>query len=463
MIILGTNSIKDTGYDVANSCRFATGSSAFMKKAQSGGNREKWTFSTWVKKTLKVSNSILINPIGVNIAFNSTHTLYMDVSGVGRIFETNALYRDVSAWYHIVVAFNTTDYSTVSAGQVKVYVNGVLQTFASTVNMSAGFDSGMNQSGVDLGIGRDESGDNNYADYYLAETVLIDGQQLEADQFGEFDEASGIWKPIDVSGLTFGTNGFYLDYKNSANLGNDANGGTDLTEGGLAATDQTTDTCTNNFCTSSPLIDSGVGYSEGNLDLSFGNSSQDSAGGTFGVSKGKWYWEHKIISSGNTHYIGIKSANSNLTSTSGAAGTPSMYYTNEGKKVYNASSGGSSYGSTFTDNDIIGIALDLDNSAIYFAKNGTWENSGDPTSGGTATGAAFSGTGSSDGFPSEQVYLPWIVGQTGGSAFTMTTNFGNPTFSISSGNQDADGFGNFEYAVPSGYFALCTKNLAEYG
>ena len=142
-----------------------------------------------------------------------------------------------------------------------------------------------------------------------------------------------------------------------------------------------------------------------------------------------------------------------------------MYYTNGGNKVYNASSGGSSYGNTFTDGDIIGVALDLDNNAIWFSKNGTWQNSATQTEveNGTTTNSAFSGTSSSDGFPSTQIYLPWIVGQKGGSPFTMTTNFGNPTFSISSGNSDSEGFGNFEYAVPSGFFAICTKNLAEYG
>ena len=201
-----------------------------------------------------------------------------------------------------------------------------------------------------------------------------------------------------------------------------------------------------------------------NLSLSFGNASQDNAGGTFGVSKGKWYWEHKIVSSGNTHYLGIKSADSDLNSTSGATGTPSMYYTNDGNKVYNASSGGSSYGSTFTNNDIIGIALDLDNNAIWFSKNGTWQNSATQSEieAGTTTNAAFSGTGSSDGFPSEQVYLPWIVGQTGGSAFTMTTNFGNGYFgttAVSSAGTNASGIGIFEYDVPTGYTALSTKGL----
>jgi len=449
------------GYEVANSCKFDSGSSAYMKKAQSGGNREKWTFSTWIKKTLKVANNIIINPIGVNIAFNTTHTLYMDISGVGRMFETNAVFRDPSAWYHIVVAFNTTDYSTVSAGQVKVYVNGVEQTFASTVNMSSGFDSGMNESGVDIGIGRDESGDTNYADQYLAETVLIDGQQLAATSFGEFDEDSPtIWKPIDVSGLTFGTNGFYLDYEDSSNLGNDANGGTDFTESGLAATDQTTDTPTNNFATMNPLDNFyyGATFSEGNLKLVQPSSTECYITSTIAVSSGKWYWEIKITSSGSGRdFVGIGdkvAIAADFTPFSGNSNMLSYYgYTGDSK----AGSTGTSYGDTFTTGDIIGVAMDLDNNKLYFSKNGTFQDSGDPTSGATGTGAL-----SINASPADDVWYAQFA-NIHNTASTFEANFGNPTFTISSGNADDNGYGNFEYDVPSGYYALCTKNLGEFG
>ena len=453
-IIIPANTLASGGYAVDNSCRFATGSSAYMKKAQSGGNREKWTYSTWIKKTLKVANNILINPIGVNIAFNTTHTLYMDVSGVGRIFETNALYRDVSAWYHIVVAFNTTDYSTVSAGQVKVYVNGVEQTFASTVNMSAGFDSGMNESGVDIGIGRDESGDNNYADQYLAETVLIDGQQLTPTSFGEFDEDSGIWKPIDVSGLTFGTNGFYLDFEDSANLGNDANGGTDFTEGGLAAIDQTTDTPTNNFATLNSLAN-GLTMSEGNLSVA--GASDNNTGATIGVQSGKWYWEVKDIAAKSSFGIANSANRIGTSNQSSAAGMYLIQSTGSGTWYqYTSGSFGTTSVSVHSANDILNFALDADNGKLYIGINGSYINSSNTS--------ANPATNSNPFFSSisvEEFLLPFTEMRTGGGDADF--NFGSPSFAISSGNADADGYGNFEYAVPSGYYALCTKNLAEYG
>jgi hypothetical protein len=231
----------------------------------------------------------------VNIAFNGTDTLYMDIGGIGRMFETNAVFRDVSAWYHFVIAFNTTDYSTVSAGQVKVYVNGVEQTFSSTTNMSLGYDSAVNNT-TDHTFGRDEGTDSNYANFYLSEINLIDGQQLAPTDFGEFDEDSGIWKPIAYTG-TYGTNGFFLEFKDSSALGDDTSGNTnDFTVNNLTSIDQTTDTPTNNFATLSPLWNSfnQGDLSEGNLKSSMTSGAYKTNLASFGVSQGKWYWEIKI-------------------------------------------------------------------------------------------------------------------------------------------------------------------------
>ena len=457
------------GYEVANSLRF-DGSNDYLNitSGSSPTNTKKFTVSFWLKRSeLGREQHIFGGVSAAQCYFISDDRLRFADTTSGTNYYTTQKFRDVSAWYHIVIAVDTT--LGTAGDRARIYVNGSeITAFDTETNATQNNNTAYNIGSTTYVIGRynPSQAQNYYYSGYMAEYVFIDGQQLDPTSFGEFDEDSGIWKPIDVSGLTFGNNGFYLDFENSGSLGADVSGnGNNFTVNNLTSVDQSTDTCTNNFATSNPLIDSGTGYSQGNLDLSFGNASQDNAGGTFGVSKGKWYWEHKIISSGNTHYLGIKSADSDLTSTSGASGTPSMYYTNGGKKVYNASSGGSAYGNTFSNNDIIGIALDLDNNAIWFSKNGTWQNSATQSEieAGTTTNAAFSGTGSSDGFPSEQVYLPWIVGQTGGAAFTMTTNFGSPSFSISSGNSDGNGYGNFEYSVPSGYYALNTKNLAEYG
>jgi len=438
-------------YPVANSLRFNDGSSDYLKRTNSStGNRQKWTFSTWIKRTLTGGNNdMIIYPHGgssnlLALAFNGTYTLYMDVGGVGRMFETNMLFRDPSAWYHIVVAFNTTDYSTVSAGQVKVYVNGVQQTFLSTTNMSLGFNSAMNDA-VDVGIGRDEGADNNYADHYLAETVLIDGQQLTPSSFGETDTVSGNWKPKDVSGLTFGTNGFYLQFQNSGALGTDSSGnGNNFTVNNLTSVDQSTDTPTNNFATGNPLIPSTLTYSDGNLTIQRTTSDWESTGSTLAVTQGKWYAEFKWIS-GTFTIIGVEDME--LVST---WDNQFMGYTANGRGYgwdgdARNNSSTSAFGNSFTTGDIIGVALDMDNKFVYFSKNGTFQNSGDPTSGASGTGGlSLAGT-------------EYVIGCSGYSS-TISANFGNPPYAAN-GYSDANGFGDFSYAVPTGYYALNTQNI----
>jgi hypothetical protein len=286
----------------------------------------------------------------------------------------------------------------------------------------------------------------------MAEAVLIDGSQLAADQFGEFDEDSGIWKPIDVSGLTFGTNGFYLEFKqsgtsqNSSGLGADTSGNDNhFAVTNLTAVDQSIDTCTNNFATLNPLIEFYPSYtstfSEGNLDI----TRSDNGGGlaTIMPTKGKWYAEFKFITVGSgTNAIGVLPYDKITDNEFNVENKGVAYLSNGQKKVDNSAS---SYGNTYGANDIISIAINLDDGEAVFYKNGTAQNSGNAISGFTNAGVMA------------------ISCKGGGSTWKWSSNFGSPFFAISSGNTDANGFGNFEYAVPSGYFALCTKNLAEYG
>jgi len=443
-------------------------STYLSRTPSSTGNQQIFTFSAWVKRASLSSGYIFSQGYDGNnnniLYFKSGGQLstWNYQSGFQYLVSTEAVYRDTSGWYHVVVSVDTTQ--ATSSNRVKLYVNGeqITSFFTGEEQYPSQNTNLIINSTDSFKVGSYWNATSPF-DGEMAHVHLIDGTAYPASTFGETDATTGIWKPKTAPSVTYGTNGFFLKFENSGSMGTDSSGNSNnFTVNGTMT--QTIDTPSNVFATWNPLIDSGTGYSQGNLSLSFGNGSQDNAGGTFGASQGKWYWEHKIISSGNTHYIGIKSANSDLTSTSGATGTPSMYYTNDGNKVYNASSGGSSYGSTFSNNDIIGIALDLDNNAIWFSKNGTWQNSAtiSEIENGTTTNAAFSGTGSSDGFPSEQVYLPWIVGQTGGSAFTMTTNFGNGYFgttAVSSAQNPDDGIGIFEYDVPTGYRALCTKSI----
>ena len=462
--ILPANSVVDTGF-ATNSCRF-DGSTSYMHKTPgSAGNTKLWTWSAWIKKSLPDGADLGIfgQYIDANnffrIRYRSDQRLQVDnyTSGSATfsvILGSNNEHRDISAWYHLVVAYDSAQGT--DSNRVKIYVNGVLQTvFQAATYPNQNVVTTLPVDGTRIELGR--TTDNQFFNGYMAEVVLIDGTALAPTSFGESDSDSGIWVPIDVSGLTFGTNGFYLDFKNSANLGNDANGGTDLTEVGLAATDQSTDTCTNNFATLNPLDNFYLGgtFSEGNLKLSIDNSAVEAfTTSTIGVSSGKWYMENKIITTSSGRlYSGVVYGTAQATDDWPGGGSDQWFYRSEDGKVYNG--GSEEYtGATLADDDIVGIALDLDNHKLYFSKNGAFQNSGDPTSGATGTGAIALDTG--------QTYF-FAVGDSGSTAVVSSANFGSPAYAISSGNADANDHGNFEYAVPSGYFALNTKNLAEYG
>ena len=454
------NSGLATGYDVANSCRFDRGSSASMHITFSGaGDRQKFTFSFWVKRNKLGTQEVIFDTNfggGANehrILFDSSDRLeYYDYSSTTNNLKyvTNRLFRDTTAWYSIIIAVDTTQGT--AGNRVKIYINGTQETsFGTETQPSENLTTQLN-TGVKHQIGV-KNVSSNYLDAYLAEFVFISGTQYAASDFGEFDSDSPrIWKPKDVSGLTFGTNGFYLDFEDSSNLGNDANGGTDLTEANIAATDQATDTCTNNFATLNPLIpNSNITYSEGNL-----RSVQDGAGdnrislSTMAVSSGKWYVEHKITQIQDAVHTGIVAADSAYsTSNSLSQMVNAFSYNNDGNvKEYNNSNIDTGE-ATYTAGDIIGIALDMDNNKVYFHKNGTYINSGNPA--GNSNGYSIT-SGKEYYFAKAMNYAKYT-----------DWNFGSPAFTISSGNADGNGYGNFEYAVPSGFLALCTKNLGSDG
>ena len=462
------------GYEVANSCRFDDGSSSKLSKSiSSSGNRKTWTWSAWIKRG---------NIAGANMdLFGTQYTglakggLYIDTSerlyysqyeaggasnNVG--IRTTRVFRDPSAWFHVCLIWDTTD--STGDDRIRLYINGTRETSLSlNTNPSLNLDGVLNLNTHDLFVGGEAS--SLFFDGYMSEVVFVDGQALTPDNFGEFDsDTPSVFKPIDVSGLTFGTNGFYLDFEDSSNLGNDVNGGTDFTESNLAATDQASDSPTNNFATMNPLDNyyAASTFSEGNLQVltHSGNFSYNIS--TIGVPAGKWYCEIKCTaqsSDENKFKVGI--AGKPTASTSDFLGedtdTDDTIAYNGTDGDYQKAGTEVSYGDSYTTNDIIGIALDVDNSKLYFSKNGTFQNSGDPTSGATGTGAISTGSPSTG-------FWHFAVGDIDNdTTYTYQINFGNPVHSISSGNSDANGYGNFEYAVPSGYYALNTKNLAKYG
>ena len=472
-IILPANTLSTGGYEVANSCRFDKGSSPSLSKTSgTPTNALKWTFSAWVKISGIANDTFLLDfntdtnnrsQIGFQDS-DKAIIVYEKVSGsTSQLLQTSAQFRDPSAWLNIVVSCDRT--LGTDTERTKIYVNGTRVTSFSTAdggpNYPAQNTNGIINTAVSTLIGK-YSQSTLFYDGYMCEVVFIDGTAYAASDFGEFDEDSPtIWKPKDPSTLTFGNNGFYLDFEDSSNLGNDANGGTDFTETNIVAADQATDTCTNNFCTLNPIDASALSntantFSEGNCKITDGSNYYLLAQSTFAVTSGKWYWETFIDATTSNTVSGPGIADvDGFDRTDGAANTAyGWIYAPDGDKRNAGTS--SSYGDTYAANDIIGIALDMDNKAIYFSKNGTWQASGDPTSGASKTNAAYTNL---TGTVAAHVY-----DGASSEAHEFSLNFGGcPAFSISSGNADADGYGNFEYAPPSGFYSLCTKNLAEYG
>ena len=462
----------DAGYTVANSCRLNPGAK-LTKTFGSTSNRRTYTVSLWLKKcsTTTEQNFVFAGDVaGANpyfdARFDDTQIInwyHSDGSGNEEFnLKTNAVFRDPSAWYHIVFAVDTTQGT--DTNRLKLYVNGEqISSFSRSVYPDQNFDTAFNVNDYESIFGALRSNTPTY-DGYMAEVVMIDGSQLTPTSFGEFDEDSpNIWKPIDVSGLTFGTHGFYLDFEASDNLGNDANGGTDFTETDLAATDQATDTPTNNFCTWNALDTyySSATFAEGNTTVVTPNGSITYATGTIGLSSGRWYFEVQPYDPSDDNNIGIVDHVS--TSNSSSAGElqyqPRGWCYRQAGDAYNNNSSLTGSWSSYSAGVTIGVFLDLEDNTIYWSRDGVMQNSG--------TGISITAAASTDtGF-----YFPAVGDYNGSDDTTFLTNFGgSSSFAISSAVTDDNGYGNFEYtpsvtvdSTAKKFYAICTKNLAEYG
>jgi hypothetical protein len=464
MIILGTNSIKDTGgFNVANSVRMNRGSSDYFRRTNNtAGTSDKiGTYSGWVKRSTTTLDGMFFE--GKDLAASNYTQIYFQGSGALTIYSsggmdlvTTSLYRDPSAWYHVCVAFDTTQGT--AANRVKLYVNGTQVTsFATETYPSQNSTIYFGVNGDQQAIGIREDGALLW-NGYMAEICYVDGQALAQTDFGEFDEDSGIWKPKNVSGLTFGNNGCYLDFQDASNLGNVVAGNsTDFTENGLTAIDQSTDTCTNNFATMNPLDNyyASSTFAEGNLKITTNASNQTFNTGTIGLSTGKWYWEAKLVQAGGEEAIGITDIVSTGTGIYGGKTANNYSFKGNNGDIRNNDSN-SSYGSAYAQGSIISVFMDLDNNKLYFAIDGTLQNSG---TGHSITAPASTTNG---------VYFP-MVGDVDTDSVIWECNFGSPSFAISSGNTDGE-YGNFEFSTTitgdgasKTFKAINTKNLAEYG
>jgi hypothetical protein len=454
--------------NIDNSLRFDDGSTDYLRRTpSSAGNRRTFTFSTWIKRSALGSINRSIICANVDTA-NKTMLRFTDsdeirfvrftTGGATNQLITNAKFRDVSAWYHIVLAVDTTN--STAGDRLRLYVNGSeITSFSTESQPTQNYDYDINNTEEhNIGLGTDT--DTHLFDGYMAEVVLIDGQQLDPTSFGEFDTTTGIWKPKKIGQIAnAGTNSFYLDFKDSSNVGKDASGlSNNFTVNNLTSIDQSTDTCVVNFATINPLTPATATLSEGNLK--FANSATNHKGvvGTFGASSGKWYCEIKTTDVSDSTHVGIIDIDQQSDTPGNTIGYSSRGYSLSNERdVYNNNgilSGYTDWSGTYGDGDILGIAMDLDNNKLYFSKGGQWSNG--------------SGAWDSTTFNASTGAIPITAGYTytfGASVYNGNNefNFGNPPFSISSGNSDANGFGNFEYPVPSGYYALNTSNLNTYG
>ena len=464
-------SISTGNYEIDNSLKFEADNSEFMARTNSSeGNKQICTLSMWVKRT-ELADAFYFTAGDTAspwflLGFYQDKFYWTTTAGVSAsgVMQTNRVFRDTSAWYHFVLAIDTTQGT--NTNRYKLYVNGVQETSFGTANYPS--------QNANLQIMEDLPQDvGGYTSYfysgYIAEFVAIDGQALAPTEFGEFDADSGIWKPIDVSGLTFGTNGFYLDFKDGSNLGNDASGGTDFSENNISAADQSTDTPTNNFATLNQLqldgtvINNSATITEGATKATAKEFDiYNTFAPTFGVTSGKWYAEFEYEGSNVDNFVGILDIDAVVPYNSrlGKAGQWSVgLYQSTGTLFVTSDSGvttTANWGATAADGDIMSVAVDMDNYFVYIAKNGTWQNSGNPTSGANGTGGKA--------FDSNKTVGIGCSAYGYNSNGIIFTNFGGYTAgTISSAETDDNGYGTFEYAPPSGYYALCTKNLAEYG
>ena len=454
---------------IANSCRFDSASNDYLNRALSSGTGTTFTLSAWVKRSDNSKYVVLLSS-GANSS-NDLDEILIQTDGTFRAFSytssytfhltSNAVFKDVSAWYNFIFVYDSTN--STSGDRARMYVNGSeITSFSAEVQPSQGtVPNYLNKNREHYISGN--LGSTDTGTHYIAEYCFIDGQALTPSSFGAFNPVTNIWEPIAYAG-TYGTNGFRLDFADSSALGADVSGNSNnFTVNNLTSVDQSTDTCSNNFATLNPLasVTDAPTFSDGNLTIDIPNNGAFGAQSTIGVSSGKWYAEFKLVAtSDNDMAVGVNSDGDTPRSDLGPGfGTHSTGYRETGTLAVNGTDD-ISYGNSYAVNDIVGIALDLDNNKLYFSKNGVFQNSGDPTSGSTGTGA-LSLTAASSTQSGAYFFNPGC--HSGTQNGDWSANFGSPPYSISSGNADANGHGNFEYAVPSGYFALCTKNLSEFG
>ena len=435
--------------------------------SSSGTSDKIWTWSSWIKRS-EVTGEAAILTAGSSardfIRFEASTTigaLRVRFSNGSADVTTNRRFRDTSGWYHLVVAVDTTQ--ATASNRIKIYINGVQETsFSSSSYPSQNYVTKIG-GGYVHNIGNDSEQTVPYFDGSMSHVHFIDGTAYDASAFGEYD-ANGVWKIKTSPSVTYGTNGFFILKDGNSVTDQSGNSNNWTVVGGTLT--KTEDNPSNVFATMNPLnvpTSNAPTFSNGNTKVVTSTGGNFGGSSNLGASSGKYYFEIKFTaeSSSNMGNISLssssnarESARTNQHSNQVGASFPNLCYEYDGN-VYKDSGGSQGSFGTYGTGDIIMIAMDLDNQKAYFGKNGTWGNSGDPTSGSTGTGAATLSANSD--------FWHLALGDRNSSATaTYEVNFGNGYFGstqISSAGTNASGNGIFEYDVPTGYTALSTKGL----
>ena len=448
-----------TSYDVDNSLKFEPDNSEYLKWTNistyaTSARKKTFSFSVWFKiSELGVQRTIWSTAANGYLLLQADGELKWQQSYASsvKVLQTNRVLRDTSAWYNVIVAVDTTQ--STEANRQRIYINGVEETSFSTSTYPSQNDEADNvyESFHSLGA---YNASSIFWSGYMCDVAFISDAQITPSNVGEFDSDSGIWKPKSYSGGSAPS--YFLEFKDSSDLGS-ATGLDADTLNNITAADQSTDTCTNNFCTLNPLVNfkyTTNGITEGATE--FGDNTGGGVGGAFGtfaVTKGKWYWEVKLTQQ-NAHYIGISAVDDGdnvFASTDPQDENSSFIFNISVARIEYVNSGTKSYGSAdaFTDfhsaGDIIGIALNMDDNQISIYGNGTLQS-------GVANSSIYDAA--------NKMVVPFH----GTINDECQYNFGGySAWTPSSAVNDANGYGTFEYSPPSGYYSLCSKNLAEFG
>ncbi len=476
-IRIGASGAADTAFTVDRSLRFNPADITNLERTfGSASNRRTWTFSFWTKRCGLGRTTDIFSPYRGGEGTQESRLYFQDTDKL-RIYDsgglsgypivsTAAVFRDTNAWYHFVVAVDTTQ--STASNRVKMYANGVLQELDDTTygnqNQQLGWNNNhIHRVGAYGYTAQGSLSSSNINDGYLAEINFIDGQQLTPSSFGETNSDTGQWVPIDTSGLTFGTNGFYLKFADNSGttattLGKDSSGnGNNFTPNNFSVAagegnDSVTDTPTNNFCTLNPL-DRAAAITTQNGNLQIANASTGNYNGiraSFGSKTGKYYWEIKFPNTGYITGIGIARADGQIDNGNQpiyriVLGLGSWFasYNSDNVNSYVNANPTSDYGnwsgaSNYSANDIYMIAVDFDAGKIWWGKNGSWFNNSGTANPSTGTDPRHTFTVGNQWFPYSQ--------EGDSSSCNQSYNFGQQ---------------GFAYTPPSGFVELSSANLPD--